>query len=432
MIQLQVLNYILDKKDSSFITLNNLTEDFFPQYKDEFNFIKEHLNTFGVICDKESFLSKFPNFEIIDVQEPPEYLLTNLFDNYNRSKLVITFNSVKDYLNKGKTSEALNILTSAYENLSSGKSLSCVDIIKDTSRYSKYVEKSQDFNKFYITTGFKELDDIVGGFDRNEELATIVARTNFGKSWVLLKCASAACEIGLNVGYYSGEMSEDKVGDRLDTLLGHIPNTSITHGNINIQNEYKEFIDNGLSKVKGSLKVLTPKMINGPATVDALRAFIEKENLDALYIDQLSLLEDQRKGRTTTDKMSNISKDLKNLQVIKRIPIISVCQQNRTINEDKSIDTTQIAQSDRIGQDATMIIFLDRDKKDPSILRLILGKSRDSANGKTITYNVDFNMGRFTCVHDDENTSNDSDTNEYTDRYTPTYDDGCGNREDSF
>ena len=74
--------------------------------------------------------------------------------------------------------------------MSTGVALQCVDILKDTSRYEAYVERTKDFNKFYIKTGFPELDKIIGGWDREEELGTIVARTNYGKSWILLKSAA--------------------------------------------------------------------------------------------------------------------------------------------------------------------------------------------------------------------------------------------------
>jgi len=109
---------------------------------------------------------------------------------------------------------------------------------------------------------------------------------------------------------------------------------------------------------KGTIKVLTPANINGPVGVTALRAFIEKEHLDMLCIDQHSLLDDDRKAKNPVEKAANISKDLKNLQVLKRIPIISVCQQNRSSTEE-GVDTTHIAQSDRIGQDSTVVLAFE-------------------------------------------------------------------------
>lgn len=61
------------------------------------------------------------------------------------------------------------------------------------------------------------------------------------------------------------------------------------------------------------MKVITPSMINGPAGVSALRAFVEKESIDILFVDQHSLLEDDHHARNSVDRASNISRDLKNL-----------------------------------------------------------------------------------------------------------------------
>ena len=92
---------------------------------------------------------------------------------------------------------------------------------------------------------------------------------------------------------------------------------------------------------------------------------------------------------------------------MKQIPIISVSQMNRTKNDDGEQDTTQIGLSDRIGQDATCIVMLDREftYQDPEkrvvatdklILNLV--KSRDGGSGKLV-YDADFNTGRFTFLN---------------------------------
>lgn len=396
MSQLQIINYLLQTKDSSIITKNGLTDIYFDGCKDEFNFIKNHLETYGKVCDKETFFNVFRDFENVEVKETPEFLVKALYDDYNTDAIIGVVNKIKPLLMSGKVDEAIQQLKDTCENTMQGTSIDCVDLLKDTSRFDAYIERTQDFGKYYISTGFLELDQIIGGFDREEELAVIVARTNFGKSWILLKMATAAVQQGLNVGIYSGEMSERKVGYRFDTLVGHISNGSLIHGNESVRNDYKRYIDNLPEMFKGSCKVLTPNMISGPADVNALRMFIEKEHLDILFVDQLSLLEDARKGKTPTEKASNISKDLKNLQVMLRRPIISVSQQNRTAADNgQEVDTTQIAQADRIGQDATMVLFII--KKDDT-MKLILKKSRDSENDKTLTYHVDLNTGTFIYI----------------------------------
>lgn len=414
MIQLQILNKLLDSKNASFIITNNITEEFFSDYVDEFKFIKNHFDRYNNIPDKATFLSEFPDFDVIEVHEPDDYLLDALYEDRNKRKLATIFNQIRKLLNEGKTEEALNLYSTSSEVAIKAKHLNCVDIIRDTSRYDDYVERCNDFNKYYIKTGFPELDKLIGGWERQEELATIAARPGVGKSWVLLKCAVAALEQGLNVGIYSGEMSEKKVGYRFDTLVSHISNYSISKGIVDIQNEYKLYIDSLKDKFKGSLKILTPAMINGVAGVTALRAFIEKEDLDILFVDQHSLLEDDRKARDPVTKAANISRDLKNLQVMKKIPIVAVSQQNREKTENGAT-TANIAQTDRISQDSTILIFLEQ--KD-SILTLNLTKSRDSETGKSLKYAIDLNRGIFQYVpSDNDNVSTEEDINALYEEY---------------
>ena len=399
MIQLQVLNYLLDSKDSSMLQINNITEEFFDEYKDEYKFITEHLKEYGNIPDKISFLDKFPNFDVIEVTESSDYLIDKLYDDRNTKKLASIFNSIRTKLMAGDIDEAMDLYTTSTDAVIKAKHVESVDITKNIDRYESYLERSEDFSKFFVKTGFKELDEIIGGWDKNEELATIVARSNQGKSWVLMKCAVAALEQGLKVGIYSGEMSERKVGYRVDTLISHISNSSMVKGDRAIQNEYKRYLDELPNKYEGCIKVLTPNMIDGPAGVSALRAFIEKDNLDILFIDQHSLLEDDRHAKNPVEKASNISKDLKNLQVLMQVPIISVSQQNRSSTED-GVDLTHIAQSDRIGQDSTIVLFFEQ--KD-GIMKMHLVKSRDSVNGKTLSYSIDLNKGNFTYIPEENN-----------------------------
>ena len=212
MIQLQLLDKILQEGDASIITLNNLDESFFSDYIGEFRFIRTHLDQYGKVPDQFTFLSTFRDFDVVEVKETSKYLLDELYRDKNKRELAKTFNRVKDLLNQDKVDEAMNLYLNATDNITQAVHLESIDILRDTSRYDAYIERSTDFTKFYVKTGFKELDEIIGGWDRQEELATIIARPNVGKSWILLKVAIAAAQQGLNVGLYSGEMSERKVG----------------------------------------------------------------------------------------------------------------------------------------------------------------------------------------------------------------------------
>ena len=302
----------------------------------------------------------------------------------------------------------MSFLAKEYVRISSSRGMQCVDILKDKSRYKDYIERSEDYKKFYVTTGFVELDEILGGWDRKEELVTMAARLGTGKTWLMLKCATAAAKAGLKVGIYSGEMSDKKIGYRVDTLLSHISNSRIMHGDRSVQNEYKLFLDGLDDSVKGTILVITPKMLGGQANVSTLGSFIDKEGLDMLCVDQHSLMDDERKGRSITERAANISADLKKLQELKQIPIIAVAQQNREEVVDGE-ESKNIGLSDRIGQDSTVIIMFD--KKD-DVMTLSLVKSRDASGQQKLKYAVDFDRGVFTYLpnEDDALSGADSDS----------------------
>ena len=405
MIQLQFLNYLLSSGDSSLIFSNNLNKEFFSDYPKEYDYIVKHIKDYGNVPDLVTFLDEFPKFDVTEVSESPDYLINKLYKDKNTRALVDIFNEVKDSLVADDIDKAMETYLNSIDKMTQAKRIDSIDILKDTSRYEAYLERCENFDKYFVKTGFKELDEIIGGWDREEELATIVARSNQGKSWILFKCAVAAVEQGLNVGLYSGEMSERKVGYRVDTLISNISNTAITKGNRSVQNQYKKYLDELPNRFEGSLRILTPNMIDGPAGVSALRAFIERDKLDILFIDQHSLLEDDRRARQPFEKAANISRDLKNLQTLKKIPIIAVSQQNRTSTEN-GVGLEHVAQSDRIAQDSTIVIFFEQ--KDGTMTMHLI-KSRDSANMKDLKYNINLDNGTFIYIPETEDDEIDED-----------------------
>ena len=413
MIQEQFLNKLLLTGDSSLLVLNNIDEEFFSDYKDEYRYIIDHYTNYGNIPDLNTFVSEFPNFDVFQVNEPISYLVDKLYEDRNSRKIASLFNKIREEFNNGNIDTAMSMYVSSAQDIAKAKHIESIDILRDSSRYDAYIDRTEDWKKFFVKTGFPELDQIIGGWDRQEELATIVARSNMGKSWILIKCACSAAEQGLRVGIYSGEMSARKVGYRIDTLIGHISNSALTKGRVEIQNEYRKFLDSLPEKYSGVIKVLTPTMIGGPAGVTALRAFIEKDNLDILFVDQHSLLEDDRKAKNPVEKASNISKDLKNLQVLKQVPIISVSQQNRTSTEN-GVGLEHVAQSDRIAQDSTIVLFFEQKN---GIIKMHLVKSRDSANMKDLSYAVDFDKGIFTYIPEENNALDGQGASELLEEY---------------
>ena len=401
--QLQLLNKILQTQDFSSVIMNNLDEDYFFNYVPEFKYIRQHYDKYGKVPDKLSFATVFPEFDFVEVNEPDSFLLQQLMSDYNTSYLANKFNYVKRLIENGKIDEAVKYFTDAAANMRPTVALTSTNLFEDTSRYTRYVDRATGAGQQYIRTGFDELDADLGGIDPENENMIIAARTGIGKTWTLIKMAVTAAQQKLRVGIYSGEMSKDKVGYRIDTLLGGISNRAITRGDPIVMSQYKNFVDHLDALELGPIFVITPEDINGPATVNALETFVAREKLDILFVDQYSLLEDINKAKVMWERVGNISRDIKLLQVKSKIPIISVAQMNRTKSEDengkKTQDTTQIGLADRIGQDATVVIMLDRDKENDT-LTLNVVKARDGGDGKKFTYQADFNSGEFRFIDD--------------------------------
>lgn len=394
MIETQFINYILDKRNYNIVVLNNIDNTYFAKYKDEFDFINDHYNQYKVVPDKATFVNKFPDFVFTEVNETEKYLIQALDEERTYNRMVPILNNT---VSKAKTDSrtAVEYLLNEVSNLSKNTGFEAIDLVKSADkRLEEYLERTKHTSKYYVTTGFQELDEIIGGWDRKEEYGVVTARTGKGKSFLISYFALHCAKLGLRVGIYSGEMSDTKLGFRIDTLFSHISNYSIMKGDKSVEEDYRKSIDK-FKNIEGNIFVCTPQMLGGFATVGKLKAFVEKYNLDILFIDQISLMEDMRGNRIRFEKFESISKDIKNLQVESQIPIIVAAQLGRGMERDEDPDTTNIALSDRIAQDATLIISMQR-KENTVVLQIM--KSRDGGSGNKLYYNWDVDKGIFQWI----------------------------------
>lgn len=400
-VQNQILNKILATKNFSIVTLNNLSEKYFFNYTDEFNFIKNHYETYKIIPDTVTFLKSFPNFDIVDVSEPDAYLIQQLFEDYNQAYLAKRFNTIKKMLEGNEVDKAVNFFLHSVDGLERGAAIACTDILKDYTRFEHYKDRLARTTEYYTSTGFPELDQLIGGIDRQNENMIIAARPGQGKTQVMTMMAAAASKAGLTVGIFEGEMTTDKLAYRFDTVLGNVKNSDINRGKGDVYQQYSDYIKALPSCNYGPIKIMTLNDCGGVCTVDTLRAFIEKEHLDILFVDQYSLMDDTSKAKVLHERIGSIAKSIKKLQVEKKIPIISVSQMNRTKTDTGEQDTSQVAGSDMISQYATVLIMLEQKEASedwPAKVTLNIVKARDGGDHHKVTYGVDFNNGFWSYI----------------------------------
>ena len=243
---------------------------------------------------------------------------------------------------------------------------------------------------------------MIHGIQRGEELLVLFARVNQGKSWVLEKICTHIWQIGYNVGYISPEMGATSIGYRFDTLVKHYSNNALMWGKSDVEeNEYKAYIDDLRSR-ENKFIVATPIDFDKRITVSKIRNWVNQYKLDAVAIDGITYMSDERyrRGDNKTTSLTNISEDLMELSIELSIPILVVVQANRTgvIEKGKS-DTPElesIRDSDGIAHNASKIISINQ--REYGVLDMTVKKQRFGVVGGKLTYNWDINVGDFTWV----------------------------------
>ena len=404
MIQLQALNYIIAKKDTDFLTLYD--EKFYFNYTDEYKYIRKHFDKFKSVPDISTMLDKFPDFSPMEVTESTNYLSTRLYEEYVYNESVTIINNSSKMFSQDAV-KAKEAIVTKLQSLEPPKRSYGVDIIKDAKkRYDILIDKQANKDDYIFSTGLNELDMLLGGIRREEELIVIYARTNNAKTWIAEKLAVSVWEQGHNVGFFSPEMSDTEIGYRFDTLFKNFDNHGITGGIAGFNTDsYKKYINTLIKKDRPLFNVTTPlDFPDKRVTVTEIRKWIDENNLKMIVIDGLQYMTNERSNgrKTTPENLTEIAEDLVLISMEKKIPVIVVLQANRmgardssgeVSNEAPEIDT--IRGSDGISHNATRTISVFKAK---DIIKLYISKNRYGEKGQHLYYQYDINNGKFTYV----------------------------------
>lgn len=432
MVSLQIISKILATQDTAILDNNLLTEEYFVGYEDEIRFILNHNREYGSVPDKATFLAKFPDIELVEVSESDRYLVDSIREEYLYYKSVPVVQKIAELL-KTDANAAAEYMLSATKELQPQYSISSTDIIANAQdRFDQFIERKQNQDKWFFSSGFNELDDIIHGIQRGEELFVIVARTNQGKSWVLEKMCVHIWQSGFNVGYISPEMGATSIGYRFDTLYKNFSNRDLMWGGEDVkETEYKNYLD-GLKSEKTRFIVATPNDFAKKITVSKLRNWVKQYDLNVIAIDGITYMTDERysRGDNKTTTLTNISEDLMSLSMELEIPILVVVQANRgAVSHDDSEGTPEletIRDSDGIAHNASKVLSI-RQTKD-NILKMEVKKQRFGEVGGKLNYAWNIDTGDFMFVP----SYDDAQPREKTERKTREVRKQIADKEDVF
>lgn len=410
-IEVQVISKILTCDDDQ-TTLDTLMsyspELYFSSYKREIEFIHEQKISYGVIPSVFSFEAQFPEFTIVAVLEPVEFLVKKLLEYRQYLLLVETFNKLKD-LGEGDVKETWRYLRYQCDKADINSDVHPMDIVKESDKRAQQI---LDFNsQKRIPTGFAELDKLMyGGLSTVEELLVIIARTNAGKSWLCTKMMETAQKNGFPVAYYSPEMQAAYLGTRFDTWRGHFENNKLFRGKYS--EDYYSYLKN-LSAEDTSAFVIEDKDFPDGVSVRSLEPFVKRNGIKLLVIDGISYMQDDEKATRDQEKYKNIAKGLFTLSKKYSCAVVLVMQANREVkNKDdkgESIPSLYNAEgSDHPARIATQA-FGVRQIFDKHVLDIGLLKTRMADNRTPVfSYAWDINTGQTQYIPGDDSNDDSS------------------------
>lgn len=402
MIQPQMLNYIIQHKNVEL--LYEFGVEYYFAYPEIYKFILNHYKSFKTIPDIETVLGKFPKFDPIDVTEPEKYLKQKLQEEYTLNETVLRINSIKKDLSKDAV-KTVDELIRSLQDIKPVSSSYGTDIIKTAvSRYDTLIDKRAHKEEYMFSTGLDELDIILnGGIRRKEEVIVLYARTNNAKTWIAEKIAVSIWEQGFNVGFFSPEMSAESVGYRFDTLFKNFDNHGVNGEVADFDfDKYKRYTKTLASKDRPGFNVTAiADFPHGEVSVSSVRRWIKQEKLQAVIIDGMDYLKNDRGGnKSTPERLKEIAEDFMTASIELNVPFILVLQANRVgardsdgevSSEAPELDT--IRGSDGISHNASRAISLYKSK---DIIKMYLSKNRYGEKGQHLFYHYDVNYGKFT------------------------------------
>ena len=221
-----------------------------------------------------------------------------------------------------------------------------------------------------MPTGFKDLDNILSGFQKSDFII-LASRPGLGKTTLSLDIARhVATQEKIPVGMFSIEMASAQLVDRMIASQAQVSLQKLRTG---------KFLDeNDFSSIENAIGILSesPVFIDDTpgATVMEIRTKARRlqteHGLGLIVVDYIQLMEEPRiSTENMVQKVTEISRGLKALARELDIPVLALSQLSRAVEQRGSgiPRLSDLRESGSLEQDADVVIFIcgkkDEDEK---------------------------------------------------------------------
>ena len=238
-----------------------------------------------------------------------------------------------------------------------------------------------------ISTTIPQLDDNINAFQKGR-LYVIGARPSVGKSAFMCSLCEQI-EKKHKVGIVSLEMNTSELKQRIACLRSNIEHWKIEKGRCS---DYEfDLYAQTLSSIKNTF-INDKGGLNRNQVASIIRNMVKKNNCEIIFVDHLGLIK-VNYGSNLAHEIGENTSMLKSLSKELQIPIVCLCQINRSVEKEKEKvpQISDLRDSGRIEEDADCVVLLYRDNyynpNAPGTAKYVIGKCR---NGVTGTLNAHF------------------------------------------
>ena len=216
-----------------------------------------------------------------------------------------------------------------------------------------------------VASGFTKLDEMTSGWQRSD-LVILAGRPAMGKTSFALSIAkNIAIDNRVATAFFSLEMSNVQLVNRLISNACEIDSKKIMNGQLD-DAEWAR-LDKNIRKLEGAPLFLddTPGLSIFELRTKA-RRLVREKGVQIIMIDYLQLMNaNGMRFGNRQEEVSTISRSLKSLAKELDIPIIALSQLNRSVeqrdsNDGKRPQLSDLRESGAIEQDADMVLFVHR------------------------------------------------------------------------
>lgn len=251
-----------------------------------------------------------------------------------------------------------------------------------------------------VPTGYHKLDDITSGW-QSSDLVIIAGRPAMGKtSFALSMAKNIAADYKIPMAFFSLEMSNVQLVNRLISNCCEIQGSKILNGQL--QPDEWDRLDKKMTNLLGAPLYVddTPGLSVFELRTKA-RRLVREHGVKLIMIDYLQLMNaNGMRFSSRQEEVSTISRSLKGLAKELDIPILALSQLNRGVEsregaEGKRPQLSDLRESGAIEQDADMVLFVhrpeyyrifedDNGRNLKGMAQIIIAKHRKGATGDVL------------------------------------------------